>query len=163
MGYNTDFEGSLKIEPPLNEAEINYLTQFSWTRHMKREQGPYFVVDDIDDAENSVGVINFNEPHTPQPSLWCNFIPTGDGTALRWNGCEKTREGFAWIKYLIDYFLKPKAKTQNVASPHFKDFTYNHICNGELIAQGEDPTDHWKIVVKNNKVSVKYGRIVYGK
>lgn len=161
MGYSTDFEGSINIEPPLNSFEIDYLTKFSWTRHMKRQQGPYFVIDDIDNAEDETGVISFNEPPASQPSLWCNFLPTEDGTAIRWNECEKTYEGYAWIKYLIDHFLKPKAKTHNMESPSFKDFTYNHICNGELIAQGEDPTDHWKIVVKDNVVSVKKGRIVY--
>jgi hypothetical protein len=161
MGYSTDFTGSIKIDPPLNQSEIDYLIKFSWTRHMKRQQGPYFVVDDMNNCEDATGVINFNEPHTPQPSLWCNFTPTKDGTELIWNECEKTYEGDKWIKYLIDYFLKPKAKTHNVESPNFRNFTYNHICNGELYAQGEDPKDVWKIVVKDNVVTVKRGKVVY--
>lgn len=161
MGYSTDFSGSIKIVPPLNQSEIDYLTKFSCTRHMKRTQGPYFVVDDINKCEDATGVINFNEPHTPQPSLWCNFSTTEDGTALVWTGAEKTYFGKDWIKYLIDHFLKPKAKTHNVESPNFKNFTYNHICNGELYAQGEDSKDVWKIVVKDNVVTVKRGKVVY--
>lgn len=160
MGYSTDFTGQINIDPPLNQSEVDYLTKFSYTRHMKRTQGPYFVTEEAY-SEDKTGVINPNEPHTPQPSIWCNFTPTKDGSELIWNECEKTYEGDKWIKYLIDYFLKPKAKTHNVESPHFEDFTYNHICNGELIAKGEDPDDRWKIVVKNNIVKVKRGRVVY--
>ena len=69
MGYSTDFTGQINIDPPLNQSEVDYLTKFSWTRHMKRQQGPYFVVDDMNNCEDATGVINFNEPHTPQPSL----------------------------------------------------------------------------------------------
>lgn len=161
MGYSTDFTGRIEIVPPLNQAEKNYLMKFSWTRHMKRQQGPYFVAANMDCGQDETGVINHNEPHIPQPSLWCNFEPTEDGTAIVWNETEKTQYGKEWIQYLIDHFLKPNAKTANVKSPHFADFTYDHVCNGELFAQGEDPKDIWKIVVKDNVVKVKKGKITY--
>jgi len=161
MGYSTDFDSMIEIVPPLNQAEKNYLTKFCWTRHMKRQQGPYFVAPSIETCQDETGVINFNEPHDPQPSLWCNFEPTPDGTAIVWSGAEKTYEGDKWIKYLIDHFLKPNAKTANVESPHFADFTYDHVCNGELFAQGERSSDIWKIIVKDNVVKVKKGKITY--
>jgi hypothetical protein len=127
---------------------------------MKRKQGPYFVDGDMCNPTEE-GVIEYNTPPKDQPSLWCNFAPTKDGTAIVWTENEKTREGDNWIKYLIKHFLKPKAKTHNVESQLFKDFTYDHVCNGELFAQGEDPNDRWKIVVKNNVVKVKHGRVVF--
>lgn len=161
MGYSTDFTGRIEIDPPLNQSEINYLTKFSYTRRMKRTQGPYFVAVDVDGAEDEKGVINFNEPPKPQPSLWCNFEPTEDGTALVWNESEKTQCGKEWIQYLIDYFLQANDHLVADACTYFKDFTFNHVCNGELIAQGEDPDDIWKIVVKDNVVTVKRGRVVF--
>lgn len=160
MGYSTDFAGRIEIDPPLNQSEIDYLTKFSRSRHMKRTQGPYFV-DGNPSNPTETGVIEYNTPPKDQPSLWCNFEPTEDGTAIVWNESEKTYKGDEWIKYLINHFLKPKAKTHNVESPNFKGFTFNHVCNGELIAQGEDPDDRWKIVVKDNVVKIKRGRVVF--
>ena len=43
MGYTTEFSGSVKIEPPLNEEEIAFLNKFSDTRRMNRRKGPYYV------------------------------------------------------------------------------------------------------------------------
>lgn len=43
MGYTTEFQGQIKIEPPLNAAEIEYLQKFASTRRMDRTTGPYFV------------------------------------------------------------------------------------------------------------------------
>lgn len=160
MGYSTDFEGRINIDPPLNQSEIGYLTKFSYTRHMKRTQGPYFVENDPYNEDNT-GVIHFNETPKSQPSLWCNFEPTEDGTALVWNGSEKTQYGKEWIEYLINYFLQANEYLVADACTYFKDFTFNHVCNGELIAQGEDPDDRWKIIVKDNVVTVKRGRVVF--
>lgn len=157
MGYSTDFTGRIEIDPPLNQSEINYLTQFSQTRHMSRVQGPFLVEDDPTED----GVIDYNTPPKSQPSLWCDFEPTGDGTALVWNGSEKTECGKEWIEYLINYFLQNNAYLVADASTYFKDFTFNHVCNGELTAQGEDPDDRWKIVVRDNSVTVKRGRVVF--
>ena len=94
-------------------------------------------------------------------SKWCNFEPSEDGRLLTWNGAEKTKEGAQWIEYIIDHFLKPNEYLVADACTYFKDFTFNHVCNGELTAQGEDPDDRWKIVVEDNVVTVKRGRIVY--
>ena len=159
MGYSTDFDGRIKINPPLNQAEIDYLNAFSRTRRMHREQGPFYV--DFEGtrkggySEDEDGVINYNTPPPGQPSLWCNFEPTVDGTAIVWNQSEKTYEAKAWIEYIITRFLSPEAVTKEQNIEYIKDFQYNHICNGEFLAQGEDIRDRWLMVVKNNKVSTK--------
>ena len=57
MGYTTTFEGSISIEPPLNEQEISFLRDFNDTRHVNRTRGPLYVGDDHAD------IINSNEPH----------------------------------------------------------------------------------------------------
>jgi len=36
MGYTTDFSGQFSVDPPLDQSQIDYLTQFATTRHMAR-------------------------------------------------------------------------------------------------------------------------------
>lgn len=43
MGYTTEFDGTVSVEPPLNPSERAYLLKFSQTRRMDRSGGPYFV------------------------------------------------------------------------------------------------------------------------
>ena len=155
MGYSTDFDGRIEIDPPLNFAEIDYLKAFSETRHMYREQGEYFVDFEIGYNTTEVGVYDCNKPPHRQPELWCNFIPTKDGTAIVWNECEKTYEAKEWIQYIINHFLRPNAIASKTQSPYFTDFTFDHVCNGELLAQGEDIRDRWLLIVKSNKVSTE--------
>lgn len=118
MGYTTDFMGSIEIVPPLNEAEIAYLNKFNETRHSEDD-----------------------------PSYYCQWVPTEDGTAIEWNGDEKFYGSVEWMKHLINHFLKPGAEAP-------LDFLQkNHVCNGKIIAQGEDPRDRWKLLVNDNVVT----------
>lgn len=155
MGYSTDFFGQINIDPPLNAAEIAYLEAFSCTRHMLRSQGEYYVDSlyghDYTGVNQHLG--HHNIPFPSQPSLWCNFSATKDGKSIVWDESEKTQEAKKWIEYLINHFLKPNAHASKVNDPQFKDFTFDHICNGKLLAQGEDITDRWKLVVVDNTVT----------
>lgn len=76
MGYTTSFEGEIQIEPPLNEAEVSYLTDFAESRRMDRTEGPYYVVpsDNYGQTQTS-GVRNYNQPPEGQPGLWCQWVP----------------------------------------------------------------------------------------
>lgn len=164
MGYSTDFTGQINIDPPLNLAERIYLKRFSQTRHMRRHLGPHWVSTiAYEDSNNERDVIDHNTPCPGVPSLWCDFTPTPDGKAIVWNESEKTQESDCWIRYIIDHFLKPDAHSKNCdeRDPQFKEFQYNHVCNGELLAQGEDPHDRWKVLVKDNVVTRIEGRWVW--
>lgn len=134
----------------MNTAEIHYLQQFAATRHCRREQGEFYVNGSW--GHDTEGVTHNNEIPSGVPSLWCNFIPSEDGARLEWSGAEKTAEGPQWIRYLINTFLKPNARTSGVAG--FESFTFDHIVNGMMVGQGEDVTDRFIIKVKNNAVKV---------
>ncbi|MET7425485.1 hypothetical protein [Dactylosporangium sp. NPDC005555] len=41
MGYETWFTGRITVTPPLNPAEIGYLTRFSLTRRIHRSKGRF--------------------------------------------------------------------------------------------------------------------------
>ncbi|MFD6656844.1 hypothetical protein ACFWEB_17090 [Streptomyces parvus] len=148
MGYSTEFTGYVTVSPPLNPAEIAYLDQFSDTRRMNRPAGPYATTDD---SYSDLGRDGYNTPPEGQPGLWCNWEPTRDGTALKWNGVEKFYDADAWMAYLIDHFLQPGGKAQG--QPGFEGFTFDHVVNGEITAQGEDPDDTWTLHVTSNAVT----------
>lgn len=148
MGYTTEFDGAIKIDPPLNQAEIDFLVKFNETRRMDRTEGPYFVDGPgFMGQDNTAGVINTNRPPACQPGLWCQWRPTDDGQFIEWDGGEKFYDSLEWMRYIIDHFLKPGAKAP-------LDFLQkNHTLNGEILAQGEDIRDRWTLVVTDNKVS----------
>jgi hypothetical protein len=158
MGYSTDFYGSVTVDPPLDEAEIAYLQKFSGSRRMDRTEGPYYV----DGGSGSRGqdkpgnVIDYNSPPEGQPGLWCQWVPTEDGTAIEWDGREKFYDANEWMEYLIVHFIgsNPLARA---ALPFLK----SHTVNGTIEAQGEDSDDRWRLVVKDNVVTVVQGKWVW--
>lgn len=149
MGYTTEFSGQVKVDPPLNQDEINFLKKFAGTRRMARTKGPYYVDNEGfggQDHENDI--IDYNRPPAGQPGLWCQWIPTANGEAIKWDGGEKFYESEDWMEYLIEHFIgsHPKAKSK-------LPFLRPHTLNGTILAQGEDLHDRWELVVVNNKVT----------
>lgn len=146
MGYHTEFSGSIQIEPPLSPERIEFLTKFNQTRRMHRKNGPHFV-----DGTGYMGqgsdqdVIDYNSPDPSQPGLWCQWVPTPDGTAIEWDGGEKFYEAAAWMKYIINHYIAPQG----------------HVCNGVIDAQGEYSTDMWQLHVVDNVVTTKSAVIGY--
>ena len=79
MGYTTEFYGQFSVDPPLNEAEIEYLKKFADTRRMRSSLGPYYVDrGGMCGQAHTPDIINYNSPpegqkggllredHTPQ-------------------------------------------------------------------------------------------------
>jgi len=158
MGYTTDFEGQIQVNPPLSSEEVEFLKKFSDTRRMDCEQGPYYVdrggFAGQDDSDKLIK--DYNKPPSGQPGLWCKWEPTDNGTYIRWNEMEKFYDSVEWMQYLIDHFIgaSPLAKGE-------LPFLEGHELSGEIFAQGEDPGDTWKLVVANGIASMVNGHIVY--
>lgn len=183
MGYTTYFSGEVTITPPLNEQEIAYLHKFSNSRRMHRSQGPYYANPGNDWGQSGEGILDYNNPPQQQPGLWCHWVPSEDGSAIGWDGGEKFYDSPEWMVYLINTFLKPGATVQLelrelsagggtlpalrqaqdgwVYPPEFAAFTFDHVVNGEIDADGEAPDDIWRLVVRDNVVSVQSGEIVF--
>lgn len=169
MGYTTDFDGSIAIEPPLNEAEITYLRRFADTRRMLRAKGPYYTGTGVAGQDNEADITAYNSPPDGQPGLWCKWISNSDGTALVWDGREKFYDAAEWMSYLLDTFLRPGAALQmeladrvpgRVYPPAFDAFTFDHHLSGRIEAQGEDPDDRWGLVVNGDEVTVEKYAVV---
>jgi hypothetical protein len=154
MGYTTDFEGGFNITPNLSQKDNEFLTKFHNTRRMARKVGTEygkegeFYVDGTGWAgqDHDKNVINYNRPPGTQPGLWCQWIPTDDGCELVWDGGEKFYNYVEWLDYLIDKILAPRGYT----------------LNGECQWFGEERDDVGVIIVKNNKVTTKVGKLTYG-
>lgn len=167
MGYTTDFNGEFNLDKPLTIEHRAYLTKFSETRRMRRNpsvadklpdpdriavglpvgnEGEYFVgAEGFAGQDRDDSVVDYNSSPNNQPGLWCQWIPTEDGTAIVWDGGEKFYDYVEWLEYIIKNFLAP----------------WGYVLNGEVEWFGEDANDRGKIVVKNNAVKTKVAKIVY--
>lgn len=168
MGYTTYFSGDVSVTPPLNEDEISFLRDFNNTRRMHRSGGPLFVK-----GEGPYGqdhgpdtIHDSNKPDPDQPGLWCQWVPTDDGTAIEWDTGEKFYEATEWMEYIVNRLLSPAARSyvdQHVSEDsRLKSFTCDHVVTGEIYADGEDSEDNWKIKVTNNLVEVFEASMSYG-
>jgi hypothetical protein len=71
-----------------------------------------------------------------QPGLWCQWVPTDDGTMIVWDEGEKFYDYVEWLRYLIEHFLRP----------------WGYTLNGAVIWQGEESDDRGRIHVNNNAI-----------
>lgn len=146
MGYTTDFSGRFELDKPLAPKMKKFLTMFNETRRMKRNvdeafgiDGEFFVFGTGSyGQDNDNTIVDFNQQPSTQPSLWCQWVPNEDGTAIEWDGGEKFYAYSEWLFYLITKILAPNGYT----------------LNGTVIWQGEETGDVGKIHVVNNVVTV---------
>jgi len=167
MGYTTDFCGHFTLDKPLNTAQIAYLKAFNETRRMSRDaaiaatlpdpireavglpigkDGQYFVGGSGfmgQDGDASVKGYNDNSPE--QPGLWCQWIPSEDGTVIEWDGGEKFYYYTEWITYIIEHFLKP----------------WGLVLSGDVEWSGEEGGDLGIIRIEDNVARECPGRVTY--
>lgn len=146
MGYTTDFSGRFELDKPLAPKMKKFLTLLNETRRMKRNVDEAFGIDGEffvfgtgsygQDQDNSI--VDYNQQPSTQPSLWCQWVPNEDGTAIEWDGGEKFYAYSEWLFYLITKILAPNGYT----------------LNGTVVWQGEETGDVGKIHVVDNVVTV---------
>lgn len=158
MGYTTEFEGAFYFSKPLQDRHIDYIKKFSNTRRMARDfkkatmmpdherhmaelpigtEGAFFVGGlGFCGQDEDASIIDYNRPPRSQPSLWCKWVCSDDGTRLEWDGGEKFYAYIEWLEYLISTFFDP----------------WGYKLNGKVEWQGEDPDDTGTIIVDDNKI-----------
>lgn len=160
MGYHTSFDGEFAITPTLTPEHLAFLKAFNETRRMHRNaakaetlsdpartavglpvgpQGAYFVggqgfMGQDDDAS----VVDYDDPPSGQPGLWCQWVPNEAGTALAWDEGEKFYDYVEWLAYLIEHFFKP----------------WGYVLDGVVEWDGEDRKDVGTITVTGNEITV---------
>lgn len=158
MGYHTKFKGSFKLNRPLEPLHHEYLERFAETRRMKRGfgsghvpglhndvglpvgfEGEFFVGGTGYRGQNhDIGVTDYNHPPSDQPGLWCQWVPSKDGTAIVWDGGEKFYDYVEWLEYLMGNFLVP----------------WGYTLHGTVKWQGEDGNDAGLISVDGTAIRV---------
>lgn len=144
MSYTTHFWGKVTLDPPLNDAEIAFLHAWKETRHEGRDTPGLW------NRDESEGGFKFR-------GVWCQWVPTSDGTALEWNGEEKFYEADGWMRYLIDQLLKPGAAASTSGGEQYAGFSFDHTANGVVFAEAEPEGfgmfDVWRLDVVDGVVS----------
>ena len=103
-------------------------------------EGGYYCGSGYAGQGSDKSIVDYNQPPTGQPGLWCQWIPTKNGKGIEWNGQEKFYAYVEWLEYLIKNFLKP----------------WGYTVSGIVRWQGEDSGDKGILIVKKNKVNA-YG------
>ncbi len=159
MGYTTDFIGHIDIEPALNQDEVEYLMAFSQSRRFDRPDGPYAVpgnpIAALETEHETVDVDTYNRVAPGQPQLWCQWVPCLDGCCLSFDGNEKFYQPVAWMRYLIQHFLKPGAAASRSGLPAFEHFTFDHRLDGMIVGCRRDTKKLYAINVTRNRVTEK--------
>jgi len=108
--------------------------------------GEYFVgASGHGGQDHDTTIVNYNQPPSGQPGLWCQWTTNSRGTRLEWDGGEKFYSYVEWLEYLIEHFFSK----------------WGVLLNGEVTWDGEDRNDKGKIIVKDNEVIVKNAKITY--
>jgi hypothetical protein len=167
MGYTTDFTGTFTLDRPLEPEHHAYLKAFNETRRMERNSekaaqlpdprriaanlpigtdGEFFVGGvGFMGQDNDQSIVDYNHPPRTQPGLWCQWVPSDDGTEIQWDQGEKFYGYVEWLGYLVDNFLTP----------------WGYKLNGTVEWQGEDNVDFGQIVVVDSCAKVRKGHRAY--
>lgn len=120
MENSKTFTGTIRLQPPLNQDERQLLERLASE-------------DDYEDG----------------PSPRCHWIPSPPGDGLTWDGEPDASEPAAWLRYLINHFLKPNAHRSRL--PGYGRFTFDHYANGVVTVREEGR--EWLIVALDNDVT----------
>jgi hypothetical protein len=152
MGYTTDFTGNFKINKKLDKQTYDLLTDLATTRRMVRNvegfgiDGEFYTLDRDDFGQGkNINIVDYNKPPRTQLSLWCHWIPTKDGTKIKFDGGEKFYNYGEWLTYLIDKVLAPNG----------------YKLNGEAEWKSEDSSDLGIIRVIDNVILLHSSKVVY--
>jgi len=163
MGYHTDFSGEFSVTPGLKPEHKTYLEHFSRSRRVKRnpkltkdieesnkntirldaglplgkDSGYYVDIENFGQNQTN-DITDYNTPPAGQPELWCQWIPTEDGTAIEWDQGENFYNYVDWIEYLIKHFLEP----------------WGYKLNGKVKWIGSNTDDFGTISIKDNAVTI---------
>jgi hypothetical protein len=149
MGYTTDFNGSFKLNKKLDAETQTFLTKFNETRRMKRKTSKEFGVEGefyVDGGGHAgqaqePNIMAYNDPPSTQPSLWCQWRPNDEGTAIVWDEGEKFYSYVEWLQYLVTQILAPRG----------------YSITGDVSWTGEDSSDIGVISVKDNVIKTYVG------
>ena len=119
MGYDTLFEGRFSLDRPLTPEHKAALEEFAQEEHVPGEEGK-----------------PLREASSGRPCIYCQWMPTHDGTGIQWDTGEKFYGWLEWLEFIIQHCLK----------------SWGYVLNGEVRWRGDGLDDSGIIYVKDNRV-----------
>jgi hypothetical protein len=89
----------------------------------------------LDEGANET-ILDYNNPPSTQPGLWCCWQPSENGIRIVWNGAAKFYHYVEWLEYITKKILQPQG----------------YFLNGKVNYQGEEEGDKGSILCVNNEV-----------
>lgn len=123
MSHDSDFTGCLRVRPPLNEDERDYLL----------------------DLLNSGGTLRGTPTGRGDrgvPFARLAWVVCADGCCLEWDpGLEDARWMVETLRFVVDHLLRPGAKAEGRG--RFSGFTFDHVVTGLAVGR----PDHARTLV----------------
>ncbi len=156
MGYDTEYLGHLNVTPPLNPAEVEWLSGFAdWAA--------------LPDGDP------FRLPMNPRAELAQAFrdrggamsrpsmVPAGirhwrvcaDGDRISWRWAPKSNDARAALRFLVDHYLGPDATAKNCGRRDFEQFTFDHRLDGVIAACRNDTDELFLITVVDSAIDTE--------
>lgn len=151
MGLHTDYLGSLRIEPPLSPAEVDFLKSFNRTRHCG-DRGALDVVTHPAVDGPTGDVASYNQVAVGMPGLWCPWTCCDEGCCLRWDQGEKPYAPDRWLRYLINTFLRPGAALAADPAARALGLTFDHVLAGMIVGERRETCELFALAVQDNAV-----------
>lgn len=160
MGYSTRYLGRLRIEPVLNDAEVEWLRAYARTHRPFHPTDPYAV-------PMNPGAEHLTDPEAQRlpgggymlPAadviglLRCDWRPCVQGCCLVWDKAEKSNTAQQELTYLVDHFLRPGALAADDGRADFADFTFDHHVDGIIAAERGDTGELFLLVAESDEVT----------
>lgn len=146
MGYNIDYSGHIEVSPPLNEAEVSYLNDFSDAIHTKSTHRILEL-----NQPGSLRLVDTDHPPRLMPGIQCNWSASSDGATLSPRDGEKIHDHDRWLAFIITHLFNPTNPRSLINAhrdddPRLAEFV-DHNFFGEIHARGEHVHDIWAIRV----------------
>lgn len=142
MEHHTTYLGQLRLDPPLAEAELDWLRAFAeWGG------GPHGDPFDVPmnpraDLAGRAGQDPWVRPadegrRTGIPAGVRDWAPCDEGCHLVWRPAPFSNDALLALRFLVDHFLGPRALARG-RGPAFDAFTFDHRVDGVLAAHRDD-------------------------
>ena len=153
MGYDTEYLGHLNVTPPLNPAEVEWLSGFAdWGA---LPDGDPFRLPMNPRAELAQAFADrggaLSQPRT---------VPTGiqdwrvctHGDRISWQRREKSNDATAVLRFLVEHYLGPEATAKGCGRDEFAQFTFDHSLDGIIAASRNDTEELFLITVTDSVI-----------
>lgn len=136
MGYEVEYRGEIRCDPPLTAPERRWLRGFGDLRHH---------------APGDVNAVAQG-----MPGYWCPWAPTPDGHLSLPEWPTKEHMPGEWLRWLADSVW---CGDRAVADPALKGVMREHRLRGVVHAVGRASGDEWRLVVDGQAMTVERRRM----